>query len=73
MLHGYCHSDLIKMFYFLMPVSPNTSNDYLEILTESCIFYDNYEKIVLTTDHLTLGNYDGILVKNLMDWLLKIG
>lgn len=56
-----------------MPVSPNTSNDYLEILTESCIFYDNYEKIVLTTDHLTLGNYDGILVKNLMDWLLKIG
>ena len=31
---------------------------------------DNYEKIVLTADHLTVGNYNGILVKNLSDWLL---
>ena len=26
---------------------------------------DNYEKIILTTDHLTIGNYNGIRVKNL--------
>lgn len=32
---------------------------------------DNYEKIVLTGDRLTLGNYDGIQVRNLSDWLLK--
>ena len=31
---------------------------------------DNYEKIVLTADHLTAGNYNGIYVKNLSDWLL---
>lgn len=31
---------------------------------------DHYEKIVLTTDRLTLGNYDGIQVLNLLDWLL---
>lgn len=31
---------------------------------------DNYEKIILTTDYLTLGNYDGIQVKNLLEWLL---
>ena len=31
---------------------------------------DNYEKIVLTGDRLTLGNYDGIQVKYLPDWLL---
>ena len=31
---------------------------------------DNYEKIVLTADHLTAGNYNGIRVKNLMDWLV---
>ena len=31
---------------------------------------DNYEKIVLTNDRLTLGNYNGIKVKNLTDWLL---
>lgn len=30
---------------------------------------DNYEKIVLTQDHLTVGNYDGIQVINLTDWL----
>ena len=31
---------------------------------------DNYEKIVLTGDRLTIGNYDGIQVRNLPDWLL---
>ncbi len=31
---------------------------------------DNYEKIVLTLDKLTLGNYDGIRVINVLDWLL---
>lgn len=33
---------------------------------------DNYEKIVLTGDRLTVGNYSGIQVKNLSDWLLGI-
>lgn len=32
---------------------------------------DNYEKIILTGDRLTTGNYDGIKVINLTDWLLK--
>lgn len=32
---------------------------------------DNYEKIVLTSDLLTLGNYNGIKVKHLSDWLLE--
>lgn len=32
---------------------------------------DNYEKIVLTADCLTVGNYNGIRVKNLTDWLLE--
>ena len=31
---------------------------------------DNYEKIVLTGDRLTPGNYDGIQIKYLPDWLL---
>ena len=31
---------------------------------------DNYEKVVLTGDRLTIGNYNGIQVKNLSDWLL---
>ena len=31
---------------------------------------DNYEKIILTADRLTLGNYEGIQVLNLPDWLI---
>jgi hypothetical protein len=31
---------------------------------------DNYEKIVLTLDRFTLGNYEGIKVVNVADWLL---
>lgn len=31
---------------------------------------DNYEKVVLTAERLTVGNYNGIRVKNLTDWLL---
>lgn len=31
---------------------------------------DNYEKMVLTADHLTVGNYNGIRIRNLADWLI---
>lgn len=31
---------------------------------------DNYEKIILTLDHLTTGNYEGIQVINVIDWLM---
>lgn len=30
---------------------------------------DNYEKIILTMDYLTPGNYEGIRVINVLDWL----
>ena len=33
---------------------------------------DNYEKIVLTLDRFSLGNYEGIKVVNVIDWLLGI-
>ena len=32
---------------------------------------DNYEKIVLTLDKFSVGNYEGIKVINLIDWLLE--
>ncbi len=31
---------------------------------------DNYEKTILTMDRLTPGNYNGIQVQYLPDWLL---
>ncbi len=32
---------------------------------------DNYPKIILTNERLTLGNYNGLQVENLQDWLLE--
>ena len=32
---------------------------------------DNYEKIILTLDTLAIGNYNGIKVVNVIDWLLE--
>ena len=32
---------------------------------------DNYEKLILTMDRFTLGNYDGIKVMHVLDWLLQ--
>lgn len=34
---------------------------------------DNYEKIILTLDKLSPGNYDGIKVIYLIDWLTGAG
>jgi len=33
---------------------------------------DNYEKIVLTLDYPTVGNYEGIQVINVLDWLTAV-
>lgn len=32
---------------------------------------DNYEKMILTMDHMTSGDYEGIKVVHLLDWLLE--
>lgn len=32
---------------------------------------DNYQKIVLTLDEFTVGDYEGIKVINVIDWLLN--
>lgn len=32
---------------------------------------DNYDKIILTLDEYTIGNYNGIKVINVIDWLLN--
>lgn len=32
---------------------------------------DNYEKMILTMDRLTPGNYNGIQVRYLVDWLME--
>lgn len=32
---------------------------------------DNYEKTILTMDHMTQGNYEGVKVVHLVDWLIE--
>lgn len=49
-------------------VDENTFNREIRPLK---LIEDNYEKIILTLDRYTLGNYDGIKVINLIDWLLE--
>jgi len=46
----------------------NTFSREIKPLKNIC---DNYPKTILTLDRFTLGNYDGIMVKNAVDWLLN--
>jgi predicted AAA+ superfamily ATPase len=49
-------------------VDENTFNREIHPLKQ---IKDNYEKIILTLDRYTLGNYEGIKVINIIDWLLE--
>ena len=49
-------------------VDENTFNREIRPLKQ---IKDNYEKIILTLDRYTLGNYEGIKVINIINWLLE--
>lgn len=49
-------------------VDENTFNREIRPLKQ---IKDNYEKVILTLDRYTLGNYEGIKVINIIDWLLE--
>ena len=56
--------------YFQVTADMTAEGTFEREMRPLTLIRDNYEKIVLTADHLTVGNYNGILVKNLSDWLL---
>ncbi|MGN0251022.1 MAG: ATP-binding protein [Oliverpabstia sp.] len=56
--------------YFQVTVDMTAKDTFDRELKPLTNIRDNYEKIVLTGDRLTVGNYNGIQVKNLSDWLL---
>lgn len=58
--------------YFQVTADMTAQGTFERELRPLTLIRDNYEKIVLTNDRLTLGNYNGIQVKNLTDWLLHI-
>lgn len=56
--------------YFQVTADMTAEETFEREMRPLTLIRDNYEKIVLTADHLTVGNYNGIYVKNLSDWLL---
>ena len=57
--------------YFQVTADMSAQETFEREMRPLKLIRDNYEKIVLTADHLTAGNYNGIRVKNLTDWLLE--
>lgn len=56
--------------YFQVTADMTAEETFARELRPLTLIQDNYEKIILTTDRFTLGNYNGIQVKHLSDWLL---
>ena len=58
------------LLYFQVTTDMTASQTFEREMKPLRNIKDNYEKIVLTLDHYSLGNYDGIKVINVVDWLL---
>lgn len=56
--------------YFQVTADMTAKETFDREMRPLTLIRDNYEKVVLTSDRLTLGNYNGIRVKNITDWLL---
>lgn len=56
--------------YFQVTTDMTTKTTFDREMSPFYRIKDNYEKIVLTLDRFTLGNYEGIKVVNVIDWLL---
>lgn len=57
--------------YFQVTADMTNETTFEREITPLRNIKDNYEKIVLTLDKFSVGNYEGIKVVNLIDWLLK--
>ena len=56
--------------YFQVTADMTAEETFAREIVPSRNIRDNYEKIILTLDKVTLGNYGGIRVIHLPDWLL---
>lgn len=60
--------DLIE--YIQVSASLAEQSTFNREMSSLRLIKDNYPKIILTLDRFTLGNYEGIEVVNILDWLL---
>ena len=59
--------------YYQVTADMTAQETFTREMRPLTLIQDNYEKIILTADRLTVGNYNGIRVKNLTDWLMRSG
>ena len=59
------------VFYYQVTASLTDENTFNREFASLRAISDNYPKTVLTLDRFTLGNYDGIIAENAVDWLLR--
>lgn len=59
--------------YFQVTADMTNENTFEREMRPLLSIRDNYEKCVLTLDRFSMGNYEGIHVKNVIDWLLGDG
>ena len=59
-----------ELTYYQVPADMTAEETFEREMRPLRSIQDNYEKIVLTLDRVSLGNYDGIKGVNVIDWLL---
>lgn len=57
--------------YFQVTASMTAPETFEREMTPLRNLKDNYPKTVLTLDRLALGDYNGIMIKNILDWLIS--
>ncbi len=60
-----------EILYYQVTTSMMDETTFNREITPLKNISDNYPKTIITLDHFTLGNYDGITVVNAIDWLLE--
>lgn len=58
------------LHYFQVTADMTNENTFKREIRPLQSICDNYEKTILTLDYMTQGNYEGIKVIHLLDWLL---
>lgn len=57
--------------YYQVTADMTAEETFEQVMRPLRNIQDNYEKIVLTLDRFSTGNYEGMKVVNVIDWLLE--
>ena len=60
------------LYYFQVTADMTSEETFNREIRPLQAIRDNYEKVILTLDHLTPGNYEGIKVIHVLDWLTQL-